>query len=757
MVLQFLSLVCLAASAAASTPALIGESEKVYPLAQGNTEVRGLAFDEVSPEAPRLFVLDRSGHVFIYTDELKFLDRLDLPAAAGPRGLAFALEDDGAVLYFLSWAASKGGITSQLWRWCIDDNTTSVHDLSLYPIRIGDREVFDVTIEKGTIKICFDATGYKDRHLRVSRGIVELAHDGKLTFVKHLPDSGEAPSHGLAAMELNGAHYLWATHGSDQIYVAEAATGRGLFYFDRPGGGTSAGSGLCFGRGALWVPEKTRIHRVNVTRNLDARREGPRIFRRLIMTIDTRPAEDADDPGTVYHYYSRPYAYEQLGNQGVWPETESVVDLSDAPNAVIKEFFHDPGNDASSRQQMRLVEYANAPAREYSSRYEIDVWTNRCRTYVYPHRASRKADALKGTDYLADDPELFNLRDTKTYNDFFDRVKAHVEAKYGTAAEMDNPYWAARNALEYIQDHYYYPSRPKMKPATVDYDRGHYDANPGNLKIALSGRPYDKSQIIACSGTSVMMAGAMRHLGIPARWLGTGTEQGPAAWDGNKNGLLDKDEAATCTNGHRYTQVWLGEHYGWTCFDATPTKPDFNDYDPPPPLQSQWRYMSRAAAGHRRDRRIVFNVGSGLFRPLYRDFVYDEDLAVENNCGGDQRYNLQGRFEKPELWKPARQRIMLKNVCFITGVTVTGPKKETKVTWNLEGDWHKDPGARLSIYLQRVKPEPGNLARVAEALPCSAREAEVDLSAYHGKDLRLVLRKDGDAETGGQSDTFDLD
>ena len=92
---------------------------------------------------------------------------------------------------------------------------------------------------------------------------------------------------------------------------------------------------------------------------------------------------------------------------------------------------------------------------------------------------------------------------------------------------MQNPYWAARNVVEYIQDNYYYPSPPKRKPATVDYDRQHYDANPGNLKIELSARPYDKTQIIACSGTSVMVAGAMRHLGIPARWLGTGTQQGP--------------------------------------------------------------------------------------------------------------------------------------------------------------------------------------------------------------------------------------
>jgi len=791
--LRIFTLAWLAATATASTPALIGEAEKVYTLAPANTAIGGVAFDDVSADAPRLLVLDQSGKVFVYgldldpakgKDELRYLECVDLPAKSdgsalsGPRGLAFARHGARPVLYFLNWSASGGGVTSELWQWRIDDNSISVTDLSLFSFGIGEREVIDLTCHEDKIRICFDASGYRDRNLRVQRGIIELdakrARGGKVKFVKHLPDCGEARSLGLADMELDGAPYIWATRGNESIYAAEGTTGRGLFFFDRPRSTETKSSslGLCFGHGFLWVPENVggpgRIQRVNVTRNLDAAREAPRIFRRLIMTIDTEPEADAavdadlavDDAGAVRHYYSRPYAYEQLGNQGVWPETESVVDLSKARNATITERSYDPADDTSSRQWMRLVEYSGAPARAYSSKYGIDLWTNQRRMYVYPHRANHNADELRGTDYLADDADLFNLSDTKTYNRFFERVRAHMEAKYGAAADMDNPYWAARNALEYIQDNYYYPSRPKGIPAAVDYDRSHYDANPGNLKIELSEEPYDKSQIIACSGTSVMMAGAMRHLKIPARWLGTGTEKGPAAWDTNGNGLLDRDETAPCTNGHRYSQVWLGDHYGWACFDATPSVPDHKDYDPPPPFRSQWRYMSRAAAGHMRDRRIVFNVGSGLFRPLYRDFEYDRDLAVNNDCGGDQRYNLQGRFEKPELWKLARQRIYLKNQCFITGVRLSGPKKKTKVVWKLEGDWHKAPDARLCIFLQRVDRDSHkarNLGRLAKALPCKAGQVTVDLSAYRGEGFRIMLRREGDPETGGQSALFDLE
>jgi len=735
------------------TAPLIGASEKVYTLAAENAEIRGLAFDEISPEAPRLFVLDRAGKIFVYKlcqnpeegiDELKLLETYELPKdggspLAGPRGLAFALDNDRSILYFLNWDRSAQEIKSQLWRCDFANNVHTQTNMTWYPFRIGQREVLDVAYDKGNILICFDASGYKDNDLRVSRGIIQLrwnqAYDGKLEFIKHMPDSGEFTSRGVCCMEFEGAWYLWATAGSDYIYSADARTGRGLFHFIRPRSTDEAGPlwGLTFGRMALWVPESVsgpdRVHRVNVTRNLDASDTGPRKLRRLTMTIEATPEKDHPHPGTVYHYFSRPYPHDVMPNQGTWPETEKVADVSKVSNAKIKPFTYDPADDPSSRQHMALVEYTDAPARTYSSRYEIDLWMGPYRKYIYPHRVNRDVDALAGTDYLADDPELFNLTDTKAYGAFFARVKAHMQSKYGVPADMENPYWVARNALEYIQDHYYYPGRAQRKPATVDYDNHHYDANPGNLKIDLSRRPYDKTQITACSGTSVMLAGAMRYLGFEARWLGTGNERERSLWDKDDDGLLeDKDddglldegESAPVSSGHRYTQVWLGSHYGWICFDATPTRPDFMDYDPIPPIKSQWRYMNRAARGHLKDNRIVFNVGARLFRPLYRDFEYDEKLAIDNNCGGDQRYNLQGRFDKPELWKMARHRIFVTNVCFIEDVTVSGPKDQTTVAWKLKGHWHKDPQATVSIYLQLVTPrtdKAADVARLARAIP----------------------------------------
>ncbi|MBN1442933.1 MAG: transglutaminase family protein, partial [Planctomycetes bacterium] len=752
-----------------------------------NTDIQGLAFDEVSPDAPRLLVLDGAGKVFAYRlkedaaagiDELELLRVLALPAGAdgstpaSPRGLALSMERSREVLYYLSWSRSPDAVASRLWRWSPHGGDPIAIDISMHPFRIGDREVHDMAFDRGNLWISFDATGYSSGDLRVQRGILHLrrspAEGGRIEFVRHLPDSGKEPSHGVATTELGGVRYLWGTIGGESIYAAEAATGRGIFYFDRPrsaAGGVPC-RGLCSGRDSLWIGENRRgpalVHRVNVTRNLDARREGPRSLRRLVMEIDTEPEKEVGSAGAgkVSHFYSRPCAYEQLHNQGVWLETEEVTDLSGATNAAIKSITHDPAGDVSSRQHLRLVEYADAPARSYSSRYEVDLWLNSCRRFIYPHRANRDRKALEGTSYLADDPVLYNLKDRKTYNDFFKRVRAHIETKYGAPADLENPYWAARNALEYIQDSYYYPSRPKGVPASVDYDRDHYDANPGNLKIELSAREYDRTQIIACSGTSVMLAGAMRHLGIPARWLGTGTQQGPSSWDANDNGLLDEGESAPCTNGHRYTQVWLGSDYGWVCFDATPSKPELNDYDPPPPLQPQHRYMSRAAAGHMVERRIVFNAGSELLLPLYRDFEYDELLAVDNNCGGDQRYNLQGRFEKPELWKLARQRIELKNSCFLRDIALSRSGGAAKVTWRLAGAWERDPGATVSIHLQRIDVQSGK-ARDAEMLaariPATACEAAVDLAGHRRGRFRIIIRKDGDEQTGGQSEVLDID
>jgi len=62
IVLWILVLLAAGTAGAAAKSPLMGESEKAYALAPENSEVRGLAFDDTSPLAPRLFVLDAAGY-----------------------------------------------------------------------------------------------------------------------------------------------------------------------------------------------------------------------------------------------------------------------------------------------------------------------------------------------------------------------------------------------------------------------------------------------------------------------------------------------------------------------------------------------------------------------------------------------------------------------------------------------------------------------------------------------------------------------
>ena len=90
---------------------------------------------------------------------------------------------------------------------------------------------------------------------------------------------------------------------------------------------------------------------------------------------------------------------------------------------------------------------------------------------------------------------------------------------------------------------------------------------------------------------------------------------------------------------------------------------------------------------------------------------------------------------------------------------MSGPKDRTIVSWKPEGAWHRDRQATVSIYLQRVMAsttKATDVARLARAIPFDSRTATVDLSAYSGPRYRIMIRKDGDSETGGHCEPFDL-
>lgn len=484
--------------------------------------------------------------------------------------------------------------------------------------------------------------------------------------VRHLPGSGSGKSMGLVRAAVGGAGYLFGTASGDRVVCADAASGRALFAFTLPRHlpRDRDAWGLAFDGTDLWTTERISgadfVHRVDVGRDPTAPDLGARRVRRLRMSITTTPSSSGLDLGWVRHNYSHPYADHQTINQGLDPCSRVVRDLTGRGEEVLTS--SDPAGDPAARQWFSRVVYDTIPSLAATSTFEVDVWARRGRHLVYPHLASRDAAALAGTAYLADDEVLFDLADRATYEAFVARVARWVERTWGVPADLTNPYWAARNVLEYIQEHYHYPNDEIGRIATEDPARGHFNANPANLKLALSAGPYDQDEIIACSGTSVMVAGVMRHLGIPARWVGTSQQKND--WDLDGDGLLGAHEEAVGNNGHRYTEVWLGPAWGWQRFDATPYVPANDAYDAPPAALAQTRFMDRAACGVE-ENRLVLNVGSEKVAAMFR--IHEGSGPIDRDAG-DQRYNLQGRFERPELWSGPGHSIRFLQAC---GLEVT--------------------------------------------------------------------------------------
>ena len=66
LVLAMTVLLTISLPAAGKNKPIIGDSVGSYNLAPENQDVIGMTFDEISKEAPRLFVLDKSGKIFVY-------------------------------------------------------------------------------------------------------------------------------------------------------------------------------------------------------------------------------------------------------------------------------------------------------------------------------------------------------------------------------------------------------------------------------------------------------------------------------------------------------------------------------------------------------------------------------------------------------------------------------------------------------------------------------------------------------------------
>ncbi len=306
-VLAVMLLVATIAPAAAQDP--IGTAVASYdlvndPAGPQNSQPYGLAFDFVHYPR-RLYVSDHSqptgDYIFVYQIDAAGLVELTAERIFtfdDPRGLAFAYVNGVPYLYALeSNTGSSGGLVDRLWRYDMVSHVWSNIDLGHPNFGVTGRELLGLEYRQGQVFIGYDTSGMTDA---VRYGILRVKVDVEpggtdwwalagaadpSAIVGHMANGGRGPftgthyerdpCRGLAAMDLDGAFYLWGTSLGSYIYSAEGATGRGIFYFasppDHDGVRRRQLYDLAFGDNYLWAVERTDDNHPNLIHKIKAR------------------------------------------------------------------------------------------------------------------------------------------------------------------------------------------------------------------------------------------------------------------------------------------------------------------------------------------------------------------------------------------------------------------------------------------------------------------------------------------------------
>ncbi|MDJ0866996.1 MAG: transglutaminase family protein [Myxococcota bacterium] len=712
----------------------------------------------------------------------------------------------------------RGALVSRLYRYEIDTGLLEFADLSVPAYEIEDRELHGVERVGAELYVSFDPSSYPGHRKKVRRGIARfpiattgwlgsaappspiqasgVADDRAQPFtgwaklvagtadVRHMPSANKAktdddgeiesvdPSHALAAMSVDGVDYLWGSVDSHSIYLADAETGRGIFAFDRPFETKRNLWPMAAGLDHLWVAERLGgapdvIHRISILDDVTRPLAGPKRLRRYRMKLTSD--REAPHLGYVQHTFGRPYPNTRAQNQGIFAGTHEMHDLSGG--AVSQRVLsYDPAGDPDAKQKYTHFVYMTTgqpsdPDR-FQSEIQIDGWSASYRRFVYPHLTELDSGP-PGTHYLDDDETLYDVAGASgTWSDLIERVEEWIESEYGAPVRRDNAYWRARDVMDYVLESYHYPDdgdetpEEDRVPATVDYARGHFDANPGDEKAALSADSNWSDNVIACSGTTMLQNGAMRHLGIPARWVGTSSERGSGDWvadDGDE--FLEAGEQAKATNGHRYAEVWMGEAYGWVRFDGTPERPATREgFDRRPKRKTQWTLMSEAGAGIE-DKRVIHNIGAHAWSLMLVPFESIEDCEDGNRQCGSVRYNLRGTYTDPTAFEPSSQSIRYEPLLFVEDVSVERPRyRSYEIEWTLAGDWSLDPDATLDIELQIFDSDDGwtKVTSLAAGHPAESGSLEVEIDDLAAGTYRVRVTKTGDVPTGNASASFEI-
>ncbi|MEZ4320859.1 MAG: hypothetical protein R3F61_25505 [Myxococcota bacterium] len=560
---------------------------------------------------------------------------------------------------------------------------------------------------------------------------------------------GRFASRGVALATVDGHPYLWGTIASHALYAMDLH-GRGLFSVPRPlEPGDDVAFGLAGSEDTLWTLRRSRtdmeLQRLDLAD--DTPRRGPRRVRRMTEIIVSRPEPGRTTRGGVVHNFGIPAP---VDGQGWDPASLALRDESEPMRTFqVRDLAWNPGDTPVPMKQMA---YANVTRGDVSSTATFDVWTQSLQPTVYPHRVTATS---RPAPYLADSM-LYGLDDHARYDAFLERVRAYLVEHWRLTpaeaeAELHHPYWAGRAVVEYVHWRYRYPSPTRGVNPTLDWARGHYPGGPAPLKLALSEGRVDGQAVVACDASAVMLDGVMKYLGHPARWIGTTHQtqqdghigaEGP--WDLDGDGLLGPGERATSLHGHKTTEVWLGERYGWQLFDATPQR--VLDARGPYPLVtvSQARLME-VVAGRRAPERVVLNVGTGKVPYLF----IEPEPAVR--YGNDQTYNLLGKYDHPDLWAHPWERIWLEAA--VTIDVALDPSGQ--VTWERRGRWDLLPGATLDVILEQLDVT-GKVVRTRPVeLGVPVKRTGLRVTAPPGR-YRVRVRLTGDPDSGGLSDVQTL-
>jgi hypothetical protein len=780
---------------------LIGQTERVCQLSPEIKNIMGMTFcgDE------------RGEYLFVFEGTSRKIHRIKIDETTrdliyqgsimvegteliNPRGLAYAKEVSGDVLYFLDYVLFMQGSTYKkkglLFRYDIDNNDLTFIDLNTEGYEIGVNPVYALARQDEYLFVSFDPSSLGSHTARVRHGLVRITVDdgqsvsvtvnnktflrphawqealaGRPAGITQMPGPGKDTAEGgveaslsLTGMTEEGADYLWGTVGSDYIYLMDSKTGRGLFYFDRPGAGTYPFYDLmAYGSQNLWVADKDAsgsfiVYRLNVLSNPQVPFTGSKCYREMRMEITSTVNSGTTTPrGFVYHTFCHPYTSEASGNQGVVPNSVRVNDLTGVTDYTVEQLNLDPAGDSGTRQDYTLVTYQtdqHPDIRQYKTELFIKYWTRDFRYYVYPHLAFRDGGP-EGTHYLEDDDILYGVEsDPASYQGFIARVRQAMFDEYHTEPDMENPYWAALNVLEYIVENYHYPNDEAGYYATYDYTKKDYNSHPGNIKASYSADDNYVDNITACSGTGAMVGGIMRYIGLPCLWLGTSKEI--TLTDGF---FGPENNEAEVSNGHRYNKVWLGSLYGWQDIDATPRVPAGNAYNAKPKEMSQWEIMQKAFA-RVTPKRLIHNMQAEFWDKMHIPF---RNVCVNkvNSCGST-RYNLLGSYTYPDLFNLSGQFMRIRGVQFIENVNVdVDEQNNATITWQKTGDWDQDSDARLRITMEKqclplesCYPAYKDPVILAESIPCTQEFLNVPLGQYQGGSYRVTVEKIDDPVTG---------